>query len=447
MEELKAGWRKVKLGDIIDFNPKETLKKNTISKYVEMAQLQCFARNIIGYSFKEYKGGTKFRNGDTLLARITPCLENGKTAFVDILEEDEVGFGSTEYIVLRKKEGYTDENYIFYLAISDLFRQIAIKSMTGTSGRQRVQTEVLKNSEIVIPEVNIQKKIASILSLLDEKIELNRKINQNLEETAQTLFKRWFIDFEFPNEEGKPYKSNGGKMIESELGEIPEGWRVGKLANYFSDIISGDWGKELPQNNYIEEVNCIKGADIIDITKGNKNKVVKRFILSKNFKNKKLQHGDLIVEISGGSPTQSTGRITYVNSEILKKLDNKVITTNFCKVLRLKNHILYPYIYLYWKYFYLNNLFFQFENGTTGIKNLDINSILNSENLFIIPCDNIISLFSKIIDIKFTFIQKKGNEIEKLIELRDYLLPRLMSGKIDVSNLKIFEILNSDKFN
>ena len=180
MEELKAGWRKVKLGDIIDFNPKETLKKNTISKYVEMAQLQCFARNIIGYSFKEYKGGTKFRNGDTLLARITPCLENGKTAFVDILEEDEVGFGSTEYIVLRKKEGYTDENYIFYLAISDLFRQIAIKSMTGTSGRQRVQTEVLKNSEIVIPEVNIQKKIASILSLLDEKIELNRKINQNL---------------------------------------------------------------------------------------------------------------------------------------------------------------------------------------------------------------------------------------------------------------------------
>ena len=180
MEELKEGWRRVRLGDVIDFNPKETLKKNTMSKYVEMAQLQCFARNIIGYSFKEYKGGTKFRNGDTLLARITPCLENGKTAFVDILEEDEVGFGSTEYIVLRKKEGYTDENYIFYLAISDLFRQIAIKSMTGTSGRQRVQTEVLKNSEIVIPEVNIQKKIASILSLLDEKIELNRKINQNL---------------------------------------------------------------------------------------------------------------------------------------------------------------------------------------------------------------------------------------------------------------------------
>lgn len=159
MEELKEGWRRVRLGDVIDFNPKETLKKNTMSKYVEMAQLQCFARSIIGYSFKEYKGGTKFRNGDTLLARITPCLENGKTAFVDILEEDEVGFGSTEYIVLRKKEGYTDENYIFYLAISDLFRQIAIKSMTGTSGRQRVQTEVLKNSEIVIPEVNIQKKL------------------------------------------------------------------------------------------------------------------------------------------------------------------------------------------------------------------------------------------------------------------------------------------------
>ena len=329
--------------------------------------------------------------------------------------------------------------YLFYK-----LKNLNLSSFNEGSAVPSLTTKTLNKISIKIHDLKLQEKIVSILSLLDEKIELNKKINQNLEETAQTLFKRWFIDFEFPNEEGKPYKSNGGKMIESELGEIPEGWRVGKLANYFSDIISGDWGKELPQNNYIEEVNCIKGADIIDITKGNKNKVVKRFILSKNFKNKKLQHGDLIVEISGGSPTQSTGRITYVNSEILKKLDNKVITTNFCKVLRLKNHILYPYIYLYWKYFYLNNLFFQFENGTTGIKNLDINSILNSENLFIIPCDNIISLFSKIIDIKFTFIQKKGNEIEKLIELRDYLLPRLMSGKIDVSNLKIFEILNSD---
>lgn len=98
MEELKEGWRRVKLNEIINFNPKETLKKNTVAKYIEMANLQCFSRNILGYEEKEYKGGTKFRNGDTLLARITPCLENGKTAYINCLEKNEVAFLSLIHI-------------------------------------------------------------------------------------------------------------------------------------------------------------------------------------------------------------------------------------------------------------------------------------------------------------------------------------------------------------
>ena len=97
-------WKKVKLKDFIEFNPRETLKKNEIARYIEMLNLQYFQREILGFEFKEYKGGTKFRNGDTLFARITPCLENGKTAYMSCLGEDEVAFGSTEYIILREKE-------------------------------------------------------------------------------------------------------------------------------------------------------------------------------------------------------------------------------------------------------------------------------------------------------------------------------------------------------
>ena len=407
MEELKAGWRKVKLGDIIDFNPKETLKKNTISKYVEMAQLQCFARNIIGYSFKEYKGGTKFRNGDTLLARITPCLENGKTAFVDILEEDEVGFGSTEYIVLRKKEGYTDENYIFYLAISDLFRQIAIKSMTGTSGRQRVQTEVLKNSEIVIPEVNIQKKIASILSLLDEKIELNRKINQNLEEIAQALFKRWFIDFEFPNKEGKPYKSSGGKMIKSELGEIPEGWETSELGKIVQ-ISSGKRPKiKFEKNNIKESLYPIVGANgIMGYTND--------FLIEDN------------VILIGRVGT--IGNIKIYTFKIWPSDNTLIITSSYLE-----------YMFFILKLFD----FTQINRGSTQplITQTDI------KNLKIVVSKKYLAKFCNIISNNFKLIEQNQKETEKLIELRDYLLPKLMNGEIDVSNLKIFEILNSDKFN
>ena len=424
MEELKEGWRRVRLGDVIDFNPKETLKKNTMSKYVEMAQLQCFARNIIGYSFKEYKGGTKFRNGDTLLARITPCLENGKTAFVDILEEDEVGFGSTEYIVLRKKEGYTDENYIFYLAISDLFRQIAIKSMTGTSGRQRVQTEVLKNSEIVIPEVNIQKKIASILSLLDEKIELNRKINQNLEEIAQTLFKRWFIDFEFPNEEGKPYKSSGGKMIESELGEIPEGWKIKNLLEV-GDFING-----LAMQKY-RPLDTEDSLKVIKIKEMNSGFSKESELCSVNIPDTyKVNFGDILFSWSG------TLKVMFWNKECggLNQHIFKVIPKNVNKL----------FLY-FWLKIHLQTFIQIAQSKATTMGHIKRNDLNNSK--IIVPNTEFWIYKEKILNSYLEKIVYQSKEIEKLIELRDYLLPKLMNGEIDVSNLKISKILNSDKFN
>ena len=135
-----------------------------------------------------YTGGNKFRNGDTLMARITPCLENGKTAYVSILDEDEVGFGSTEYIVFRNIEGVTDSKYIYYFVTNPWFRNIAIKSMVGSSGRQRVQLAVLENLVVNLPPLAEQKRIADILGALDDKIELNRRINDNLEELGKVLY-------------------------------------------------------------------------------------------------------------------------------------------------------------------------------------------------------------------------------------------------------------------
>ena len=172
-------WKKVKLKEVIQFNPKETIKKGEIAKKIAMEKLEPFTRKISGFEKLEFTSGTKFRNGDTLLARITPCLENGKTAQVSILEKDEIGFGSTEYIVLREKLGLTVNDFIYYLAISPEFRNIAIKSMNGSSGRQRVQKDILENSEVYLPTLKEQKAIAKILSNLDGKIEINNKINDN----------------------------------------------------------------------------------------------------------------------------------------------------------------------------------------------------------------------------------------------------------------------------
>ena len=186
--------RKVLLGDVIKINPTTKVTKNQIVKFVSMDKLDPFTRVPNGYEKRKFSSGAKFTNGDTLLARITPCLENGKTAFVDFLDDLEVAAGSTEFVILRNIEGLTDPAYIYYLSISPAFRDYAIKSMVGTSGRQRVQNDVLAKMELSLPPLDQQKKIANILSSLDEKIELNRHMNETLEQLGQALFRHYFID-------------------------------------------------------------------------------------------------------------------------------------------------------------------------------------------------------------------------------------------------------------
>ena len=185
---------KCKLADIAEFNPKETIKKGTVAKKIAMDKLRPFCRDIPEYELAPFTGGAKFRNGDTIMARITPCLENGKTAKVNVLETGEVGFGSTEFLVFRANKNITDEDYLYYLVCSPIVRDIAIKSMIGSSGRQRVQTDVVQNIEIDLPSLGNQKRIGNLLRSLDDKIELNNKINANLEQQAQAVFTAWFAE-------------------------------------------------------------------------------------------------------------------------------------------------------------------------------------------------------------------------------------------------------------
>jgi type I restriction enzyme S subunit len=226
---------KITLITAIQFNPKESLIKNKFYKKIPMEMLKERQRKILGFQNSKFSGGTKFRNGDTLFARITPCLENGKTAFVDILEDNEVAFGSTEFIVLRNTE-LTDSKFIYYLATSDFFRKKAISLMEGTSGRKRVNTKALQQFEYDFPDIKTQSKIANFLSLFDEKIEINLKINNELENLAKTIYDYWFVQFDFPDKNGNPYKSSGGEMVWNKdlKKEIPKNWEVKKLEDLMS---------------------------------------------------------------------------------------------------------------------------------------------------------------------------------------------------------------------
>lgn len=182
-------------------------------------------------------------------------------------------------------------------------------------------------------------------------------------------------------------------------------------------------------------VYCIRGADIPDVKSGNKGKMPIRYILPKNYVSKHLLPGDIVVEISGGSPTQSTGRVAAISQSLLDRYDTGMVCTNFCRAIKPKTGYS-MFIYYYWQYLYERNVFFSYENGTTGIKNLDLNGFITSEEILIPPFEKI-NKFDALCQTISNKVFANGLENEKLATLRDSILPRLISGEIDVSELSV----------
>ena len=263
-----------------------------------------------------------------------------------------------------------------------------------------------------VPSIETQQIIVSIISALDEKIATNRAINDNLEQQAMALFKEWFID---------------------NLDILS--WQKGTFSELIEKTISGDWGEETLSGSNTEMVYCLRGADIPEVRIGNKGKMPIRYILPKNFVSKQLVAGDIVVEISGGSPTQSTGRAAAISKALLARYDKGMVCTNFCKALKpIDGYSMF--VYHYWQYLYDKGVFFSYENGTTGIKNLDINGFIETEPIFIAPKE-MVRKFDAVCQSIFSKIYANGLENEKLALLRDTLLPKLMSGELDVSGIDL----------
>ena len=398
-----------KLEDIIEFNPTETLKKGTISKKISMDKLGAFSKHIDSFDIEKYNGGMKFRNGDTLLARITPCLENGKTSKVTILDENEVGFGSTEYIVMRKKKNISDEDFIFYLAISPKFREIAIKSMTGTSGRQRVQLEVVKNAEMLIPDYKEQIKIGKVLSSIDKKIELNNRMNDNLYKLLNSMFRQYFCD--------KQEDNNWKKVRLRDLISIRGGlaYKASLLSDNIDDNILVSMGNV--QLNKIFNFNNLK------YYKGN---VEKRYIGNA---------GDLF--ICTRDVTQKRNQLGCPG--IIPKLfkdKNVIIGTNLYIVDILNNNDNFRYfLYLLMNSNEYRERIVGSAKGT-AILMIAKDDILNFE--FYFPSDiKILETFNQNVTPIFEKIQNVIIENDGLSKLRDELLPKLMNGEIDLEKVKM----------
>ena len=377
-------WKECRLSDIVEINPTESLKKGTVAKKIGMDVLQPYCRAIPSFSFEPYTGGTKFKNGDTIMARITPCLENGKTAMVNILDDNEIGFGSTEYIVFRAKNNITDPYFVYYLVTSDCIRNPAIKSMVGSSGRQRVQTDVVANLTVKLLPLPTQQKILRILSSLDDKIELNNKINTNLEQQAQALFKNWFVDFE-------PF---GGKM--------PEGWKVGKVG----EIIELHDSKRIPlsgqQREKMEKRYPYYGATSL-----------------MDYVDNYLFDGIYLLLGEDGTVVDTEGY------PILQYVEGKFWVNNHAHILTGKNGFSVEMLYLL---FSLTNV----KDKVTGA----VQQKISQGNLIsidtVIPTIDYCKKIDELIQPIFSQIRNNRSENQKLTALRDTLLPKLMNGEIEV---------------
>lgn len=407
-----SDWFYIKADDFMIFNPRESVKKGMLVKNVPMEKLEPNTKEISSYDKIEFKSGTKFRNGDTLMARITPCLENGKISKVDILDDNEIGCGSTEFIVLRGKNGVSDNEFIYYLSRCDSFKNPAIKSMVGSSGRQRVQKEVIKNLELHVPPLDTQIKIGKFLSLLDEKISLNKKINKNLMDIANGIFKKEFLNFE-------EYDNNN--LNSSEFGLIPKKWFYVSL-DKISDVTIGKTPpRKEPQ--WFSETNGIKWISIKDLGKSEVYVFETSEYLTEEaiYKfNVKLIPKDTVIlsfKLTVGRLGITTEKMVTNEAIAHFKLNNDLITTE--------------YLYLYLKNFNYESL------GSTSSIAKAINSKIVKKIPILIPSKEKLNSVSILFNSIFEQIKINQGEISKLTKLRDILLPKLMSGEIDVSKINL----------
>lgn len=396
------------LTDIVEINPSVKLDKGKSYPFVPMEELTPGQRYVQARAMREAGGGAKFCHGDTLFARITPCLENGKIAQF-IAKPGQCAFGSTEYWVLRAREGLAEPGYVYYLALSGVLRGPAEKSMAGASGRQRADLASIQNLAVPAPDLATQRRIASILSAYDDLIENNTRRIAILEEMARRIYEEWFAHFHFPGHEG-------GRMVESELGPVPEGWglsNLGELTEYINRGLTPKYDDEAA--GLVINQKCIRDGRLNMEPARTQSKPIPP--------EKLIRFGDVLINSTG---VGTLGRV----AQVYETLDDCTVDTHVS--------IVRPIRELDQDYFGLALLRLSphFERqgvGATGQTELSRGRI--AETLVVVPPQKLQQDFGAMVRPIRKLAVVLGKKNANLRTQRDLLLPKLISGEIDVSAL------------
>ena len=382
--------------DYVSVNPKISLEKERIYPFVEMGDVSTSFRNPDKVEYKSFDSGVKFADGDTVIARITPCLQNGKRFYCKNIGK---GFGSTEYLVFRPKDSSVDNLYLYYFMNTDFIKESMVRSMVGATGRQRVNNDVFSRLDVTFPNIEIQRRIAEILSTYDDLIENNRKQIKLLEEAAQRLYKEWFVDLRFPGHENT-------KITDG----IPEGWHKTTLAEIAVIIKRGISPKYAADGKYtVINQKCIRGS-IMDITESRKQEKQYEPILN-------IQDCDTVICSTG---TGTLGRVGQIYGDYPNTTFDSHVT-----LVRAKKNPNFMYQSIKNQQRFLMGM----GHGSTNQQELYRNVIENVEVLlpdgsFLLQTEKLLSTFHD--KIKTVYLQTSI-----LTETRDRLLPKLMSGEIE----------------
>jgi type I restriction enzyme S subunit len=402
----------MRFDDFVEVNPKVRLTKGEEYPFVEMAIVTPGRRYVSTKTKRTYKGGgARFQTGDILFARITPCLEHGKIAQYSG-KDGEAGFGSTEFFVFRHRDGISDPGYVVYLARTDIVRKPAEKSMSGASGRQRADLNTVKDLQVPAPPLPTQRKIAAILSAYDDLIENNTRRIAILEEMARLLYREWFVHFRFPGHEQV-------KMVDSPLGPIPKGWEVVKFSDIVTLLRRGIKPHEFGDETFAHysfpafDTGCMPLLERGETIRSSKYLVDKDNVLLSKL-NPRIPRIWL--------PFPDSDYRAIASTEFLVLLPKKSPTRSYLFSLCRSSEFLGDFAAL--------------TLGTsTSHQRVKPQDFLNMDT--VLPPQTLIGAFSDLANPMLETIHTLRLKNANFRRTRDLLLPRLISGEVDVLELKI----------
>ncbi len=421
---MTGEWQELPFIEAVVVNPEVSLRRGVEYPFVDMQAVDPSSRCVHPAEQRTYRGGgSRFLAGDTIMARITPCLENGKIGRY-CGPAQSPAHGSTEFIVIRGRDGVTDSAYAFYLTKWEGVRGYAISQMTGTSGRQRVPTEALAHVLVPVPSLPDQRAIAHILGTLDDKIELLRRMSETLEAMARALFKSWFVDFDPVRAKAEGRDPGLPRQIadlfpddfeSSELGEIPAGWRAAPIGAV-TTCVGGSTPSTKEASFWGGNIAFATPKDLASLSSPVLLRTERRITESgaSQISSRVLPPGTVLLSSRAPIGYLAISEIPVaVNQGFIAMICNKDVASHYV---------------LQWARSNLDIIVSQ-ANGTTF---LEISKTAFRPIPVVVPPKPVLHAFVSFVDPIHRRIVSNLNESHKLATLRDTLLPRLISGDIQV---------------